>query len=139
MRWPALPLLCMAAALAAVAMPASAVGPAAVAKADRRLWTETLNSRNGFDKASRASILDCTPPRPRTPSALSSSSAAPARKFQSSGWKVQHFVSGLYPGSPLPAPVTIAQLAQVAVVSSGIGAPSSVLIQRAYSGGNGLA
>ena len=57
MRWPALPLLCMAAALAAVAMPASAVGPAAVAKADRRLWTETLNSRNGFDKASRASIL----------------------------------------------------------------------------------
>ncbi len=57
MRWPALPSLCMAAALAAVAMPASAVGPAAVAKADRRLWTETLNSRNGFDKASRASIL----------------------------------------------------------------------------------
>ncbi|KQV51327.1 polysaccharide deacetylase family protein [Duganella sp. Root336D2] len=57
MRWPALPSLCMAAALAAVAMPAFAVGPAAVAKADRRLWTETLNSRNGFDKASRASIL----------------------------------------------------------------------------------
>jgi peptidoglycan-N-acetylglucosamine deacetylase len=57
MRSPALPLLCMAAALAAVAVPAAAVGPASVAKADRRLWTETLNSRNGFDKASRASIL----------------------------------------------------------------------------------
>ena len=35
MRTPALPLLCMAAALAAVALPATAVGPASVAKADR--------------------------------------------------------------------------------------------------------
>ena len=56
MRAPALPLLCMAAALLAAAMPATAAGPASVAKADRKLWSETLNSRNGFDKASRASI-----------------------------------------------------------------------------------
>jgi peptidoglycan/xylan/chitin deacetylase (PgdA/CDA1 family) len=47
----------MAAALLAAAMPATAAGPASVAKADRKLWSETLNSRNGFDKASRASIL----------------------------------------------------------------------------------
>lgn len=57
MRRPALLLLPLAAALAAVTLPAAAAGPASVAKTDRRLWTESLNSRNSFDKASRASIL----------------------------------------------------------------------------------
>jgi peptidoglycan/xylan/chitin deacetylase (PgdA/CDA1 family) len=47
----------LALALALAAPAQAAVGPATVAKADRQLWPETLNSRNGFDKASRAAIL----------------------------------------------------------------------------------
>ncbi|MES2300421.1 MAG: polysaccharide deacetylase family protein [Pseudomonadota bacterium] len=57
LRWTArAPLaLLLCASLAAPAL--ADVGPATVARADRHLWPETLNSRNGFDKASRASIL----------------------------------------------------------------------------------
>jgi len=37
--------------------PANAVGPAVVANVDRRLWHEPVNTRSGFDKASRATLL----------------------------------------------------------------------------------
>jgi peptidoglycan/xylan/chitin deacetylase (PgdA/CDA1 family) len=34
-----------------------AAGPAVIAKADRQLWQESINSVDGFDKASRAAVL----------------------------------------------------------------------------------
>ena len=37
--------------------PVWADGPSKIAKADRQLWPEAINTVNGFDKASRASIL----------------------------------------------------------------------------------
>ncbi|MFC5474338.1 polysaccharide deacetylase family protein [Paraherbaspirillum soli] len=51
--------LAVSAALCLTSLPAlaDAAGPAVVAKADQRLWPEPVNTQNGFDKASRASLL----------------------------------------------------------------------------------
>jgi peptidoglycan/xylan/chitin deacetylase (PgdA/CDA1 family) len=38
-------------------IPAYSAGPAVIAKADRQLWPDDINTISGFDKASRASIL----------------------------------------------------------------------------------
>ncbi|MDD1610181.1 MAG: polysaccharide deacetylase family protein [Methylococcaceae bacterium] len=40
-----------------LSLSAHGAGPAVVAKADRQLWQESINSVDGFDKASRAAIL----------------------------------------------------------------------------------
>jgi peptidoglycan/xylan/chitin deacetylase (PgdA/CDA1 family) len=40
-----------------LSLSAHAAGPAVVAKVDRQLWQESINSVDGFDKASRAAIL----------------------------------------------------------------------------------
>ncbi|MDD1617882.1 MAG: hypothetical protein LUQ28_15755 [Methylococcaceae bacterium] len=40
-----------------LSLSAHGAGPAVVAKADRQLWQEPINSIDGFDKASRATLL----------------------------------------------------------------------------------
>ena len=58
MRRALLPAAVAAALFVSMAQPANAdVGPSVVAKADLGLWHEPIDTRAGFDKASRASIL----------------------------------------------------------------------------------
>src|ERR1700733_3881745 len=40
-----------------IAFPCFAVGPESMAKADRSLWPENLDSQQAYDRASRAEIL----------------------------------------------------------------------------------
>jgi peptidoglycan-N-acetylglucosamine deacetylase len=47
-------LICVALSMS---MAALADGPAVIAKADQHLWPEAINTADGFDKASRASLL----------------------------------------------------------------------------------
>ncbi|NOT20972.1 MAG: polysaccharide deacetylase family protein [Sideroxydans sp.] len=53
---PIMAALCVS-SLAPLTAMADYVGPAVVAKANRQLWGETINTPAGFDRASRASIL----------------------------------------------------------------------------------
>lgn len=53
LRW----LYVLGASLLMQSGPANSAGPAVVAKADRQLWHEPVNTIDAFDKASRASLL----------------------------------------------------------------------------------